>query len=284
VQYFLNKNNNMNTRALLMLLAFLGWSWFTWSWLQDNKQQCCLSNLPPEPTPSANNTTVAANDLPLSFAWGNNDPVPGNGYGAYIKDKTGGLAAGDSLLIRTWYYEGEPNGEQLAIERAEKIRMMLKDSVKGGIKTLVEKRTLIDSAYKNQQFVAADFSILRNTNAPPPMVEETDVKVIVRFATNSNAKQLEPEIDAALTRLAEKLKANPAMKAVVSGHTDNVGNDAKNMALSQSRAEFVKTKLVEKGVNAANLTVDAKGETQPVATNDNEGGRKLNRRVEINIQ
>jgi outer membrane protein OmpA-like peptidoglycan-associated protein len=274
----------MNTRALLMLLAFLGWSWFTWSWLSDNKQQCCLSNLPVTPASNTTDAAVATNNLPLSFAWGSNNPVQGSGYGTYIKDKTGGLATGDSLLIRTWYYEGEPNGEQLAIERAEKLKLMLKDSVKGGIKTLVEKRSLADSSYKTQQFAAADFSILRNTNAPAPLVEETDVKVIVRFATNSNAKQLEPEIDAALNRLADKLKANPAMKAVVSGHTDNVGDDAKNMTLSNSRAEFVKSKLVEKGVNAANLSVEAKGETQPVATNDNEGGRKLNRRVEINIQ
>jgi outer membrane protein OmpA-like peptidoglycan-associated protein len=274
----------MNTRALLMLLAFLGWSWFTWSWLSDNKQQCCLSDLPVPPAANTTGPAAVQTNLPLSFAWGDNKPVPGDGYAAYMKDKTGGLATGDSLLIRTWYYEGEPNGEQLAIERAEKLRLMLRDSVKAGIKTMVEKRNLADSSYKTQQFVAADFSILRNTNAPAPMVEETDVKVIVRFASNSNAKQLEPEIDAALTRLADKLKANPGMKAVVSGHTDNVGDDAKNMTLSKSRAEFVLSKLVEKGVNAANLTVDAKGETQPVATNDNEGGRKLNRRVEINIQ
>ncbi len=274
----------MNTRALLMLLAFLGWSWFTWSWLSDNKQQCCLSTQPPVPSASTTEAAVTTNNLPLSFAWGSNNPVQGSGYGAYIKDKTGSLSAGDSLLIKTWYYEGEPNGEQLAIERAEKLRQLLKDSVKGGIKTMVEKRNLADSSYKTQQFVAADFSVLRNTNAPAPTVEETDVKVIVRFATNSNAKQLEPEIDAALDRLAGKLKANPGMKAVVSGHTDNVGDDAKNMALSKSRAEFVKSKLVEKGANAANLTVDAMGETQPVASNDNEGGRKLNRRVEINIQ
>jgi outer membrane protein OmpA-like peptidoglycan-associated protein len=274
----------MNTRALLMLFAFLGWSWFTWSWLSDNKQQCCLSNLPVTPAANTTDAAVVQNNLPLSFAWGDNKPVQGSGYAAYIKDKTAGLAAGDSLLIRTWYYEGEPNGEQLAIERAEKLKLMLKDSVKGGIKTMVEKRSLAESSYKTQQFVAADFSVLRNTNAPAPMVEETDVKVIVRFATNSNAKQLETEIDAALNRLAEKLKANPGMKAVVSGHTDNVGDDVKNMTLSKNRAEFVKTKLVEKGVNAANLTIDAKGETQPVATNGNEGGRKLNRRVEINIQ
>lgn len=277
----------MNTRAVLMLLAFLGWSWYTWSWLNDKKQECC-----PTTTVSADVSAptadgpanVATNSLPLSFSWGSNQPVQGNGYAGYIKEKLTGLSNGDTLVVKAWYYEGETNGEALAIERAENLRMLLRDSVGGRIKTSVEKRALADSAYQKQNFVAADFIVLRNTNAPAPLVEESDAKVIVRFATNSNAKQLEPEIEAALNRVAEKLKANPSMKAVVSGHTDNVGDDAKNMALSQRRAEFVKSKLAEKGVNAANLTVEAKGETMPVATNDNEGGRRLNRRVEINIQ
>jgi outer membrane protein OmpA-like peptidoglycan-associated protein len=273
----------MNTRAVLMLLAFLGWSWYTWSWLNDKKQECCPTTTVSADVP-ASPANPAVNSLPLSFGWGNNQPVQGPGYAGYIKDKLSGISNGDTLLIKTWYYDGETNGEALAIERAENLRALLKDSVGGRIKTSVEKRGLADSAYKTQNFVAADFSTLRNTNAPAPLVEETDAKVIVRFATNSNAKQLEPEIEAALTRVAEKLKANPAMKAVVSGHTDNVGDDGKNMTLSQSRADFVKGKLVEKGVNAANLSVEAKGETTPVATNDNEGGRRLNRRVEINIQ
>lgn len=277
----------MNTRAVLMLLAFLGWSWYTWSWLNDKKQECCPTTMVSADVPAAPNAgpaNVVTNNLPLSFGWGSNQPVQGNGYAAYIKDKLAGLSNGDTLMVKAWYYEGETNGEALAIERAENLRALLKDSVGGRIKTAVEKRGVADSSYQKQNFVAADFSVLRNTNAPAPLVEETDAKLIVRFATNSNAKELEPEIEAALTRLADKLKANPSMKAAVSGHSDNVGDDAKNMALSKRRAEFVKTKLVEKGANAANLTVEAKGETMPVATNDNEGGRRLNRRVEINIQ
>ncbi len=275
----------MNTRALLMLLALLGWSWFTWNWLSNQQKLCCVGNLPDKPaaeTPAAPAATVS--NLPLSFNWDSNQPVQGDGYSQYIRGQLSGMGTGDSLLIKTWYYEGEANGEQLAMQRAENLKAMLRDSTGGRISIMVEKRAVADSSYKTQKFEAATFSIRRNVNAPAPLVEETDAKVIVRFATNSNAKQLEPEIEAALTRVAEKLKANPAMKAVVSGHTDNVGDDAKNMALSQRRAEFVKSKLVEKGVNTANLTVEAKGETMPVATNDAEGGRKLNRRVEINIQ
>jgi outer membrane protein OmpA-like peptidoglycan-associated protein len=274
----------MNSRSVLTLLAFLGWGWFTWSWLNDKKQECCPTTTVIADQPTANSPAAAANNLPLSFGWNNNQPVQGDGYAAYINNKLSAMAGGDTLLVKTWFYVGEANGEALATARAEKLKALLADSVGGRIKTVVEKRDYTDGFDSTRNFVAADFGVLRNTNAPAPLVEETDAKVIVRFATNSNAKQLEPEIEAALTRVAEKLKANPALKAEVGGHTDNVGDDAKNMALSQRRAEFVKGKLVEKGVNAANLTVAAKGETAPVATNDNEGGRRLNRRVEINIQ
>ena len=80
----------MNTRAVLMLLAFLGWSWYTWSWLNDKKQECCPTTMVSADVPAAPNAgpaNVVTNNLPLSFGWGSNQPVQGNGYAAYIKDK-----------------------------------------------------------------------------------------------------------------------------------------------------------------------------------------------------
>ncbi len=267
-----------------MLALLVLWGWFTWNWWQDNKRQCCpdtgtLPSAPVSPGPAT------AASLPLSFDWGKNQAIAGDGYNAYMSGKLRNRIATDTLVIRTWYYDGEANGEQLARERGENIKQMLKDSLPPQlIKIVTEKRASDDKAYQTQRFAAADFSWLHSTNAPAPLVEETDAKVIVRFASNANAKQLEPEIEAALTRVAERLKANPALKAAITGHTDNVGDDAKNMALSQQRADFVKSKLVEKGVAATAITTAARGETAPVSDNNSDGGRKLNRRVEINLQ
>lgn len=275
----------MNIKSIITLLAFFGWGWYSWNWLKDKQLECgCTLSTTTSDQTTSTPATAEANNLPLSFNWSSDQPIQGNGYESFYKSKLANVGNGDTLLIRTWYYDTEDNGLQLAMQRGEKLKALYQDSLANRIKVVTEMRTLTDSSYKTQSFIAADFGTIRNTNAPAPLVEETDEKVIVRFASNSNAKQLEAEIDAALTRLADKLKANPAMKATVTGHTDNVGDDAKNMDLSKQRAEFVKGILVSKGADGANLTADAKGETEPVASNDIEGGRKLNRRVEINIQ
>jgi OOP family OmpA-OmpF porin len=73
----------------------------------------------------------------------------------------------------------------------------------------------------------------------------------------------------------------PSLKVDVSGHTDWVGTDAYNQALSERRASTVKEYLVRKGVDAGRIRTFAYGESQPVAPNTTAEGRALNRRAEI---
>jgi OOP family OmpA-OmpF porin len=87
--------------------------------------------------------------------------------------------------------------------------------------------------------------------------------------------------------VAEALSAYDVAEAVISGHTDSIGDDAYNQTLSEARAESVVAALEEAGVTAA-LTAEGYGESRPVAANeidgaDNPAGRQLNRRVEIFI-
>jgi OmpA-OmpF porin, OOP family len=86
-----------------------------------------------------------------------------------------------------------------------------------------------------------------------------------------------------LNRLVKLLKDNPHMQIEISGHTDAVGSDEENQILSDKRAASVKNYLIEKGVKAIRLTSIGYGETQPVADNNNEQDRPLNRRVEFKI-
>lgn len=69
----------------------------------------------------------------------------------------------------------------------------------------------------------------------------------------------------------------------LAGHTDNIGQPEVNKNLSQARAEAVRQQLVDFGCDAADIKAFGYGDTQPVATNDTEEGRQLNRRVEITI-
>ena len=68
---------------------------------------------------------------------------------------------------------------------------------------------------------------------------------------------------------------------LIEGHTDNVGADESNQELSQRRAQSVQTALTQRGVARDQITAIGKGETFPVASNDDAAGRQANRRVEL---
>ena len=86
-----------------------------------------------------------------------------------------------------------------------------------------------------------------------------------------------------LKQAAEVLQANPHVTVSVTGHTDNKGTDKYNFRLGLKRAEAIKAKLVEYGVNPKRLRVESFGETSPIADNKTDEGRAKNRRVEINV-
>ena len=69
----------------------------------------------------------------------------------------------------------------------------------------------------------------------------------------------------------------------VAGHTDSVGTDAYNQALSERRANSVAAYLGRKGVMQQRMIMVGAGETRPVASNDTDAGRAQNRRVEITL-
>lgn len=94
---------------------------------------------------------------------------------------------------------------------------------------------------------------------------------------------LKPESFKALNDLAELLKAKPKMVIEIAGHTDNEGEDETNMKLSQERANSVVKYLISKGISSTRVTAKGYGETQPVADNSTEEGRKKNRRTEVRI-
>ncbi|MEJ2188482.1 MAG: OmpA family protein [Acidobacteriota bacterium] len=93
---------------------------------------------------------------------------------------------------------------------------------------------------------------------------------------------IKPESKPALVEIAKLLKDNPEMKAFIVGHTDMSGNFEHNMQLSKQRAAAVVDALVSDfGIAAGRLTAHGIGPLAPVASNASEGGRALNRRVEL---
>jgi outer membrane protein OmpA-like peptidoglycan-associated protein len=107
--------------------------------------------------------------------------------------------------------------------------------------------------------------------------------VVVNGILFDTAKaDVKPESDPALVEVSKMLKANPNLKVYVVGHTDNVGALAGNMDLSKRRAAAVTLLLNTKyGVPAVQLSPYGDGPYAPIASNDSEDGRTLNRRVEL---
>ena len=101
------------------------------------------------------------------------------------------------------------------------------------------------------------------------------------FATNKTV--ILPQSEQAMSDLAEFLLENPSVQIHIVGHTDAVGTDEANQILSEGRANAVRNDLIKRGVAAERMTAEGKGEKEPVADNDTDEGRQLNRRVEFTI-
>ena len=92
---------------------------------------------------------------------------------------------------------------------------------------------------------------------------------------------LKPGAREKLATVAGILLAYPDLSLEVDGHTDSVGDDDYNQALSERRAEAVRGYLVQQGIPTASIAAQGYGESQPVASNDVPVGRQQNRRVEL---
>ena len=86
-----------------------------------------------------------------------------------------------------------------------------------------------------------------------------------------------------LNQILNVLKKYPNSRFRIEGHTDSIGKKAKNMILSQNRADAVKVYLIQGGIDASRLESQGFGPEKPIASNKNKKGRELNRRVEINL-
>lgn len=113
---------------------------------------------------------------------------------------------------------------------------------------------------------------------PPPICQLAYINFKFGTAEISGADPIP-----VLEDVARIMKERPEIKVQITGHTDNVGSDDSNMALSMRRAEAVKTYLVNRGVSADRLTTVGKGEGSPIDTNDTDIGRARNRRIEFTV-
>lgn len=109
--------------------------------------------------------------------------------------------------------------------------------------------------------------------------KEGSVALYINFDTGKAA--IKSESLPIVEQIVQMLRATPALKLEVGGHTDNIGAPDANQKLSEARAQAVVDALTTRGIAAARLVARGYGDTRPVADNRSEGGRASNRRVEL---
>jgi hypothetical protein len=95
--------------------------------------------------------------------------------------------------------------------------------------------------------------------------------------------ELLPKSESELNKIIDFMSKNPSIKIQISGHTDSLGTDNYNQQLSENRARAVVNYLKDKGIEEARMSYKGYGSNKPVAGNDTEKGRALNRRTELEI-
>ena len=114
-----------------------------------------------------------------------------------------------------------------------------------------------------------------------PMADKVSIKAEALF--DFDKAIVKPEGRKLLDQVVGRAQAINLETIIAIGHTDSIGSDAYNQALSVRRAEAVKAYLVTKGVAANRITASGKGKSNPVADNRTAAGRAQNRRVDVEI-
>jgi outer membrane protein OmpA-like peptidoglycan-associated protein len=137
---------------------------------------------------------------------------------------------------------------------------------------------LIIETQAMQQDVVANADALKSGLADTGHVE------VPGIFFDTAKSDIKPESQPAIQEVVKMLKASPAVKVWVVGHTDNVGTADANVALSNARAASVVKALAAGGIDARRLTPHGDGPFSPVAANTTDEGRARNRRVELVAQ
>ena len=124
-------------------------------------------------------------------------------------------------------------------------------------------------------------------NIPGAKVERVGEGIAVTFESgllyDFDSDIVKPEARKNLRALAQSLDKYPGSDILVVGHTDAVGPAPYNLSLSERRSSAAADYLVLQGVSRTRVSTRGMGETDPIAANDTERGRELNRRVEVAI-
>ena len=154
-------------------------------------------------------------------------------------------------------------------------------------------RRIRDESYDYAYYYIDDVVVKKVPPIKPVPIKENDIRLqklevgktfqLQNLLFDFDKWELHPRSFVELDKVVEIMNENPNMVIQINGHTDYIGSDQYNMYLSRKRAKSVVAYLNERGIARSRTLYKAFGEKYPVASNETEEGRQLNRRVELEI-
>jgi OmpA-OmpF porin, OOP family len=191
-----------------------------------------------------------------------------------------------TITVTGHYKSSEVNAtrfENLGLARADELKKWLIS------KEIPETNIFTHSALDESLILSPADTIVGGISmtfatAIPKPVDELFQPHTVYFNSSENTLPVDTDFTNYIQRAKGYLETPSDKKLQIIGHTDNVGNPEANRQLSASRASFVKSELMKKGIAANKMESSGKGMDEPVADNTTEEGRAKNRRVTIQLK
>ncbi|MFW5793671.1 MAG: OmpA family protein [Bacteroidota bacterium] len=200
-----------------------------------------------------------------------------------IKGTVSDEETGDPILATLELYDNETEELLATFSSNEKTGEYL-ISLPGGKNYMISVKAE-DYLFHSENINVAESDVSREiiNNIKLKKVEVGQSIVLNNIFFDSGKATLRPESYAELGVLYTMLTNNPSLKIEISGHTDNVGSASLNLRLSEERARAVVAYLIERGIDRDRLKYKGYGFSKPIASNETEEGRQMNRRTEFEI-
>lgn len=180
--------------------------------------------------------------------------------------------------------EAQPIAQPLAVPASLKtiadITLVPASAVKTSL--VLPRDSVIQPDSRAAMGIATGFWRQRST--PGTLDQDLTSRILKGINFQPGSNKLTIDSHARLDEIVMILIDKQDMQIEIGGHTDSIGKPASNLALSQKRAEAVVRYVVDKGIQAERVSARGYGHTKPLADNDTEEGRHMNRRVELSIR
>jgi outer membrane protein OmpA-like peptidoglycan-associated protein len=299
----------MNVRTIVILAVTIGWFWFC-----QHAYVCWIKQACVDKTEQIADPSDGAPALPLGFRYQQAEPeIHPEAFPDYRQKKLVGMKDKNFLIIEGQYYEGE--ADSLGLARANAVRALflpdvpedriflqsMKSSSQVDQSAPFEAAQIFWNDKKPQTAIAAtegqetpeaaeetqDTAAAEATDgqAEEPKEEEARIvslpdRILIYHKFGSAERTVDPQVDEYLDLLAQRL-AQTNESVQLTGHTDDIGTTENNQKLGTQRAQYIKSILIDKGVDANRIKTRSLGESKPIEDNATDAGRKKNRRTEL---